>query len=67
MGFLLKFIIICLVVYWFVRLATSFLLPVYLAAKRVQQKSNRMNTPSDNNTHTIQYKGGEYIEYEEVE
>ncbi|OWY22134.1 hypothetical protein C7N43_13480 [Sphingobacteriales bacterium UPWRP_1] len=68
MGFLLKLIIICLIVYWVVRWAASFLLPLYLAAKRVQQKNTQsMEKPAQNNMQTLQYKGGDYIEYEEVE
>lgn len=68
MGFLFKLIIICLIIYWLVRWVVSFLLPIYLAAKRVQQKNTQsMKKPDENNMQTLQYKGGEYIEYEEVE
>lgn len=68
MGFVVKIIIICLVVYWSVRFVSGFFLPIYRAAKRMQQSNaTRKQSASNNSVETIQYKGGEYIEYEELE
>lgn len=69
MGFLIKIIIICLVVYWSVKFVSGFFLPVYRVAKRMQQKNatHSAKTNAGNRVEPLQYKGGEYIEYEELD
>jgi hypothetical protein len=74
MGVLLKIVIICIVVYYSVKFVAGFVLPIYLAAKKLQmqkqqanQKNSQSKRASDTNSTHITYKGGDYIEYEEIE
>ena len=49
MGVLLKIVIICIVVYYSVKFVAGFVLPIYLAAKKLQmqkQQANQKNSQS---------------------
>jgi len=73
MGLLLKIVIICVVVYYSVRFVAGILLPIYMAAKKIQKQqqqftSNKSSNHSpDSQNNQVSYRGGDYIEYEEIE
>lgn len=74
MGALIKILVICLLVYWSVRFILNLALPLYTAIKKIQKQQNSHNTAGFTNGNAaahspsqFSYKGGEYIDYEEVE